>query len=89
MLDSVDDYTPYKDLYQYKDPEFGAYDMTDISGGEFPHTKALIYNNLEGNDQQILRGELLIILRLMIGQLKKRRFIKHMIAPVILFFFFF
>ena len=84
MLDSVGDYTPYKTITQHDQPNFGAYHLTDIPGEKFPHTKAIIYNNLEGNDQVIARGELLIILRMMLGQLKKRRFIQHMIAPVIL-----
>ncbi|PLB44885.1 hypothetical protein P170DRAFT_513009 [Aspergillus steynii IBT 23096] len=83
---SVGDYTPYKSVYGYEQPEFGTFRMTDIPGGSFPHTKAVIYNNLEGKNQHILRGELLIILRLMLGQLRKRRF-HHMIAPVLVISF--
>ncbi|KAB8220908.1 hypothetical protein BDV33DRAFT_171119 [Aspergillus novoparasiticus] len=43
------------------------------------------YNNVKATDQTILRGELLLILRLMFTQLRKRRFLKHMVAPVLIF----
>lgn len=62
--------------------------MTDIPGKAFPHTKAYMYNNLDTNDEEILRGELLTILRLMLGQLRKARLLQHMKAPVILHFVF-
>ncbi|OGM46183.1 hypothetical protein ABOM_004860 [Aspergillus bombycis] len=81
----VGDYTTYKSLFQYHEPAFGALYMTDLSGPDHPHTKAIVYNNVNTTDQAILRGELLLILRLMIGQLRKRRFIRHMVAPVLLF----
>lgn len=83
--DSVGEYTPYKDLYQHEQPEFGTFRMTDIPGKGFPHTKAYMYNNLDTNDEEILRGELLTILRLMLGQLRKARLLQHMKAPVILY----
>lgn len=81
---SVADYHPFKSLYQYSDPEFGALRLTDIAGKEHPHMKAVIYNNIEENEQEYFRGELLAILRLMFGQMKQRRFIQHMISPVLL-----
>ena len=83
--DSVGEYTPYKDLYQHEQPEFGTFRMTDIPGKGFPHTKAYMYNNLDTNDEEILRGELLTILRLMLGQLRKARLLQHMKAPVIFY----
>ncbi|KAE8351065.1 hypothetical protein BDV28DRAFT_159064 [Aspergillus coremiiformis] len=52
-----------------------------------PYKSAVIYNNLDWNDQHILRGELLIILRLMSGQLQKRRFLHHMKAPLLIISF--
>ncbi|KAE8153498.1 hypothetical protein BDV25DRAFT_149264 [Aspergillus avenaceus] len=61
--------------------------MDDIPGPDYPHIKAVMYSNQEGKEHEILRSELLIILRLMLGQLKKRRFIRHMIAPVLLLSF--
>ncbi|PGH12303.1 hypothetical protein AJ79_04369 [Helicocarpus griseus UAMH5409] len=81
----VGDYKPYRSLYQYDQPEFGTFRMTDVPGGGFPHTMAVMYNDLETNDREVLRGELLTILRLMLGQYKKRRFIPHMTVPVLLF----
>ncbi|KAG5303824.1 hypothetical protein I7I50_10708 [Histoplasma capsulatum G186AR] len=81
----VADYHPFKSLYQYSDPEFGALRLTDIAGKEHPHMKAVIYNNIEENEQEYFRGELLAILRLMFGQMKQRRFIQHMISPVLVF----
>ncbi|KAJ5150779.1 uncharacterized protein N7500_004356 [Penicillium coprophilum] len=65
-----DDYTP-KDLFQDDEPEFGPFGMTDIRGKAFPRTKAFMYNNPDATDDTTLRGELLTILRLMLGQLRK------------------
>ncbi|OQE06108.1 hypothetical protein PENVUL_c020G04900 [Penicillium vulpinum] len=80
----IDDYTPYKDLYQDHKPEFGPFRISDIRGKGFPHTKAFIYNDMDATDESILRGELLVILRLMLGQLRKRRLLHHRKAPVFL-----
>ncbi|KOS44650.1 hypothetical protein ACN38_g4451 [Penicillium nordicum] len=80
----VGDYRPYKDLYEYDKPEFGALGMTDVRGKAFPHTNAVIYNGMEATDGMILRGELLTILRLMLGQLRKIRLLQHRKAPVFL-----
>ncbi|KAB8246580.1 hypothetical protein BDV35DRAFT_353661 [Aspergillus flavus] len=66
----VGNYTTYKSLFH----------------PDYPHVKAIAYNNVNATDQTILRGELLLILRLMFTQLRKRRFLKHMVAPVLLFF---
>lgn len=54
-----------------------------IRGREFPHIKAVMYNNMLGDNQTIVRGEPLTILRLMWAQLKRSQVIKHMMAPVI------
>ncbi|KAJ5972380.1 uncharacterized protein N7479_002298 [Penicillium vulpinum] len=78
------DYTPYKDLYQHDDPSFGAFRMMDSEGSKFPHFKAVIYNDLEADNETCFRGELLISLRLMLGQLRKLRLAHHNIAPVLL-----
>lgn len=45
---SVADYHPFKSLYQYSDPEFGALRLTDIAGKEHPHMKAVIYKQHRG-----------------------------------------
>ncbi|KAE8309965.1 hypothetical protein BDV41DRAFT_566890 [Aspergillus transmontanensis] len=54
-------------------------------GPDYPHGKAIAYNNVKATDQTIPPGELLLILRLMFTQLRKRRFLNHMVAPVLLF----
>ncbi|RAH47534.1 uncharacterized protein BO95DRAFT_441066 [Aspergillus brunneoviolaceus CBS 621.78] len=54
----------------------------DIRGSNFPHSKAAIYNNMEGDHHRLLRGELLILLRVMLGRLRKRPLLEYMIAPV-------
>ncbi|CAG7946130.1 unnamed protein product [Penicillium nalgiovense] len=84
LIDRPIDYTPYKDLYQYDKPAFGAFRMVDIAGREFPHFKAVIYNDLEADNETCFRGELLISLRIMLGQLTKIRLVHHNIVPVLL-----
>ncbi|CRL28761.1 unnamed protein product [Penicillium camemberti] len=89
IFNSPGDYTPYKDLYQYGArwlgfPSFGAFETMDSAGREFPHFKAVIYNDLEADSNTCFRGEVLISLRLMLGQLSKVRLVHHQIAPVLL-----
>lgn len=71
-----------KDLWRFQDPQFGLYDFKQVAEGPYAHLKATIYNGLNANDDHILQGELLIILRLMIAHLRLARFIDHMVAPV-------
>lgn len=42
----------------------------------------MVYNNQDGIDNQMHRGELLIAMRLMMAQLKRALFIDHMVVPV-------
>lgn len=89
-FNSPGDYTPYKDLYQYGAsalgfPSLGAFETMASAGREFPHFKAVIYNDLEADSNTCFRGEVLISLRLMLGQLSKVRLVHHQIAPVILY----
>lgn len=86
LLDSVCNYTPFKPLYKYDKPDFGVFKIMDIPEDQFPHMKAVIYHGLEGEDRTLCRGELLIILRLMLGQLKKTRLLRHKVVPVSLSF---
>ncbi|PLB45038.1 hypothetical protein P170DRAFT_513115 [Aspergillus steynii IBT 23096] len=80
-------YTVYKDLYRYGFPEFGFTDAEQVKTGPYAHMKATIYNNLNGDDDHLLQGEMLPILRLMIGHLRRARFIDHMVAPLMVFSF--
>ncbi|OJJ77056.1 hypothetical protein ASPBRDRAFT_24766 [Aspergillus brasiliensis CBS 101740] len=77
----------YKDLYRYDFPEFGFTDIEQVRHGPYAHMKGTIYNNLNADDDHVLRGELLPILRLMIGHLRRARFIDHMVAPIMVFSF--
>ncbi|KAJ5966733.1 hypothetical protein N7501_002981 [Penicillium viridicatum] len=81
---SVGDYNPFKHLYKYDKPEFGVFKTMDIPGKESPHMKAVIYHGLEGEDSIVCRGELLIILRLMLSQLRKVRLLHHNVAPILI-----
>ncbi|KAL4965188.1 uncharacterized protein BDV14DRAFT_173372 [Aspergillus stella-maris] len=76
------DYVQFKDIYQYEQPEFGAYEVTQVANDSLPHRKAIIYNNLKGKEGHITRGEILDILRLMIPQFVRRRFKRHMVFPM-------
>ncbi|OJJ95217.1 hypothetical protein ASPACDRAFT_47963 [Aspergillus aculeatus ATCC 16872] len=68
-----DDHRTYKHVYQYDQPEFGAFNLMDIRGSNFPHSKAAIYNNMEGGHHRLLRGELLILFRVfMVSFMGKR-----------------
>lgn len=89
MVYSVGDYKVYKSVYQLPtgDPsvpkEFGVFRMTDVASKKLPHTKAVAYHDhIPSSEKRLLRGELLISLRMMLGQLKKKRYIQHMVAPV-------
>ncbi|OJI91514.1 hypothetical protein ASPTUDRAFT_198474 [Aspergillus tubingensis CBS 134.48] len=44
-----------------------------------------MHNNLDSDDNYLLRGEVLTIIRIMLGQLKQKIFVNDMIAPVLLF----
>ncbi|KOS45462.1 hypothetical protein ACN38_g3574 [Penicillium nordicum] len=83
------DYTPYKSVYQFGAvwdgiPSSGALRMMDSAGKEFPHFKAVDFNHLEAENNTCFRGELLISLRMILGQLRKVCLVHHQIAPVLL-----
>lgn len=70
------------DLWRFNYPEFGLYDIQQVSEGPYAHLKATIYNNLNADDGHLLQGEMLLILRLMLAHLRRARFIEHMVVPV-------
>ncbi|KKA22961.1 hypothetical protein T310_3012 [Rasamsonia emersonii CBS 393.64] len=51
----------------------------------FPHIKCTMFYDIDGDNETLLRGELLALIRIMRGILRKRCFIEHNIAPVLLF----
>ena len=70
------------DLWRFNYPEFGLYDIQQVSEGPYAHLKATIYNNLNADDGHLLQGEMLLILRLMLAHLRRARFIEHTVVPV-------
>lgn len=47
-----------------------------------PHFKCTMFYDIDGDNETLLRGELLALIRIMRGILRKRCFIEHHIAPV-------
>ena len=82
LLGSVCEHNPFKGLYKYDKPDFGVFHIWDVASPAFPHMKAVAWNGLETESSKVCRGELLIILRLMLGQLRKVRLLHHDVAPV-------
>ncbi|RJE18143.1 hypothetical protein PHISCL_09521 [Aspergillus sclerotialis] len=83
---------PFVDLYQFSYPKFGPTWIVQVKDNNkqqpsHSHLKVLIYNNLDGVDGKLYRGEVILALRLMAAQLRRLRFIKHLVAPVLLFSF--
>ncbi|OJJ70952.1 hypothetical protein ASPBRDRAFT_127515, partial [Aspergillus brasiliensis CBS 101740] len=48
---------------------------------------AFVCNNMNGTNTKVLRGEVMVTLRLMIAQMKFVRFVEQFTAPVLLFSF--
>lgn len=57
----------------------------DIPGAAAPHIKVIAHSGLLVDDSKLCRGELLIILRLMICQFRMVRLLHHKVAPVSLY----
>ncbi|RQM07990.1 hypothetical protein DH86_00003617, partial [Scytalidium sp. 3C] len=75
-------------LVEYRPrPEWHVQDVVHIPGHEFPHLCVTIAHDLLGNDQCLLRGELLAIIRIMIDRLESDDFREHRKAPILLFSF--
>ncbi|GAB1201274.1 hypothetical protein APSETT444_010664 [Aspergillus pseudonomiae] len=75
---------PFVDLSDHGSPEYVTSNASQVKDGPYPHLKAMVYNNLNGVDGIILRGEVMMALRLIIAQMRRSRFLDHMTAPVIL-----
>ncbi|KAK1142384.1 hypothetical protein N8T08_007936 [Aspergillus melleus] len=78
---------PYVNLYRYEYPEFGPTWVEQVQKGPYSHANATIYNDLNANDGSILQGELLFALRLIMAQMRRARFIDHLVTPIIVFSF--
>ncbi|OJZ81306.1 hypothetical protein ASPFODRAFT_52365 [Aspergillus luchuensis CBS 106.47] len=80
----VGDYD-FGDLHRTFDPKFGSLAIWHVLESSRPHIKCIMHNNLDSDDNYLLRGEVLTVIRIMLGQLKQKIFVNDMIAPVLLF----
>ncbi|RAK98450.1 uncharacterized protein BO80DRAFT_387289 [Aspergillus ibericus CBS 121593] len=80
----IGDYN-FGDLYRSFEPEFGTLLIFHVVNGVKPHIKCIMHNDLEVDDDHLLRGEVLTIVRIMLGQLKQKVYVNDMVAPVLLF----
>ncbi|RAL00862.1 uncharacterized protein BO80DRAFT_407256 [Aspergillus ibericus CBS 121593] len=78
---------PFENLDEYSYPEFGVTKAIEVKDRSYPHVKAMIYNNLDGTDGQLLRGEIIMVLRIIHAQARRARLLEHTIIPVLLFSF--
>ncbi|KAJ5801759.1 uncharacterized protein N7518_003827, partial [Penicillium psychrosexuale] len=76
-------YHAFKSLYKCDKPQFGVSWIMDIPGAAAPHIKVIAHSGLLVDDSKLCRGELLIILRLMICQFRMVRLLHHKVAPVL------
>ncbi|RAH50458.1 uncharacterized protein BO95DRAFT_510553 [Aspergillus brunneoviolaceus CBS 621.78] len=77
----IDD-TPFKGLHQFQSPEWVTRWAIQVAEGSQTRIKAFTYHNMNGTDNKILRGEVMVVLRLMIAQLRRVRYIEQLTAPV-------
>ncbi|PLB51481.1 hypothetical protein P170DRAFT_453197 [Aspergillus steynii IBT 23096] len=80
----IGDYN-FGDLYRTFPPEFGTLSIIHVAKASKPHIKCIMHNDLDADDSHLLRGEILTVIRIMLGQLKQKVFVNHMVAPVLLF----
>lgn len=76
------DYSQFRNLYQTGPGEFGPYEISHVADESCPHTKVVMYNDMESDDDHLLRGEVLTLVRITLGQLNLKCFVNAMIAPV-------
>ncbi|OJI83289.1 hypothetical protein ASPTUDRAFT_124473 [Aspergillus tubingensis CBS 134.48] len=72
-------------LYRDEQPEFGCFSIAEPKDPVCPHVKAIIYNNMVATDSTILFGELMPILRIMLKQYWRAKYIHSMVSPVLVF----
>ncbi|KAE8151676.1 hypothetical protein BDV25DRAFT_128574 [Aspergillus avenaceus] len=75
----------FGDLYRTFYPRFGTLMIWHVAKFSRPHIKCIMQNDLESDDDSLLRGEVLTVIRIMLGQLKRKIFVNDMVAPVLLF----
>ncbi|RAK89620.1 hypothetical protein BO79DRAFT_172117 [Aspergillus costaricaensis CBS 115574] len=75
----------FGNLYRTFEPEFGTLSIFHVAKAARPHIKCIMHNDLNADDSHLLYGEVLTIVRIILGQLKQKVFVNDMIAPVLLF----
>ncbi|EAW13487.1 uncharacterized protein ACLA_055350 [Aspergillus clavatus NRRL 1] len=75
----------FDNLYRMFEPEHGTLLLSHVANAAQPHIKCIMHNDLDVNDGNLLCGEILTVIRIMLGQLKRKMFVNDMIAPVLLF----
>ncbi|KAJ1714543.1 hypothetical protein NYO67_3257 [Aspergillus flavus] len=75
----------FPNLYRILEPEFGTLSVFHVAKASKPHIKCIMHNDLGVDDSHLLRGEVLTVIRIMLGQLKQKVFVSEMVAPVLLF----
>ncbi|PWY75313.1 hypothetical protein BO94DRAFT_524214 [Aspergillus sclerotioniger CBS 115572] len=81
---NIGDYN-FGDLYRTFEPVFGTLFIWHVAKASKPHIKCIMHNDLDVDDDHLLRGKVLTVIRIMLGQLKQKVFVTQMIAPVLLF----
>ncbi|PYH95508.1 hypothetical protein BO71DRAFT_473945 [Aspergillus ellipticus CBS 707.79] len=74
----------FGDLYRMLEPEFGTLLIFHVAKASKPHIKCIMHNDIDVDDDHLLRGEILTVIRIMLGQLKQKVFVNDMVAPVLL-----
>ncbi|KAL5336129.1 hypothetical protein BJX70DRAFT_400941 [Aspergillus crustosus] len=78
---------PWVGLDRYQQPEHQTIMLQQDKKMSLPHLKATFYCDHVGADDRLLHGELLVIFRLMITQLRRTVIFQHVVAPILLFSF--
>ncbi|KAK2793827.1 hypothetical protein FQN50_009974 [Emmonsiellopsis sp. PD_5] len=74
----------FGNLYRTLEPEFGTLSILHVAKASKPHIKCVMHNDIDVDHRHLLRGEILTVIRIMLGQLKQKVFVNDMIAPVTL-----
>ncbi|PYI16931.1 hypothetical protein BO99DRAFT_424418 [Aspergillus violaceofuscus CBS 115571] len=74
-----------RNLYRTFEPEYGTLSILHVAKASKPHMKCIMHNDLDVDDNHLLCGEVLTIIRTMLGQLKQTVFVNDMVAPILLF----
>ncbi|RAH75412.1 uncharacterized protein BO66DRAFT_407227 [Aspergillus aculeatinus CBS 121060] len=74
-----------RNLYRTLEPEYGTLSRLHVGKASKPHMKCIMHNDLDIDDNHLLCGEVLTVIRIMLGQLKQKVFVNDMVAPVLLF----